>query len=136
MMTTMTDTCVPVIVRNDTTSTYPVPITILTGFLGAGKTTLLNHLLHSHHGLRVAVMVNIDAQLVLHVVGKRVSLTFGEQWREDEMPPTQLVVIGSYGGVDPDDLRERFEGALTKNQPASEFERIKDGVMDWLRVRK
>ncbi len=73
---------------------------------------------------------------VLHVVGKRVSLTFGEKWRDGETPHTQIVVIGSYGGVDPDDLRERFEGALAKNQPASEFERIKDGVMEWLRLRK
>mgnify|MGYP001415253751 CR=1 FL=1 len=73
---------------------------------------------------------------VLHVVGKRVSLTFGEKWREGETAHTQVVVIGSYGGVDPDDLRERFEGALTINQPASEFERIKDGVMEWLRLRK
>lgn len=73
---------------------------------------------------------------VLQVVGKRVSLTFGEQWRESEVPHTQVVVIGSYGGVDPDDLRGRFESALAKNQPASEFERIKDGVMEWLRLRK
>ncbi|MBK8031815.1 MAG: GTP-binding protein [Chloroflexi bacterium] len=73
---------------------------------------------------------------VLHVVGKRVSLTFGEPWRADETPHTQLVVIGSYGGVDPEDLQARFEGALTINQPASELERIKDGVMEWLRWRK
>jgi G3E family GTPase len=73
---------------------------------------------------------------VLHVVGKRVSLTFGEQWRANETPHTQIVVIGSHGGVDPDDLGERFERALAKNQPASEFERIKDGVMEWIRGRK
>jgi G3E family GTPase len=73
---------------------------------------------------------------VLHVVGKRVSLTFGEPWREGETPDTQVVVIGSYGGVDPDDLRGCFEGALAKNQPASEFERIKDGLMEWIRWRK
>ena len=36
----------------------PIPVTILTGFLGSGKTTLVNHVLGSHHGLKVAVIVN------------------------------------------------------------------------------
>jgi len=37
---------------------FPVPLTILSGFLGAGKTTVLNHILHADHGLRIAVLVN------------------------------------------------------------------------------
>lgn len=38
----------------------PVPVTLITGFLGAGKTTLVNHVLHSDHGFRIAVIVNAE----------------------------------------------------------------------------
>jgi G3E family GTPase len=65
------------------TNPFPIPLTILTGFLGAGKTTLLNRILNGNHGLRVAVLVNdfgsvnIDAELVVGVESNVISLANG-----------------------------------------------------------
>jgi len=69
--------------RSNLPAHFPVPITILTGFLGAGKTTLLNHILHSDHGMKIAVLVNdfgainVDAQLIVGVEGEMVTLSNG-----------------------------------------------------------
>lgn len=62
---------------------FPVPVTILTGFLGSGKTTLLNQILHGDHGLKIAVLVNdfgainIDSQLVVGIEGETINLSNG-----------------------------------------------------------
>lgn len=76
-----------------------------------------------------------DRKGVLQVVGKRVSLTFlGDYWGE-EMPYSQMVVIGSAGGVDADDLNARMEACLAINAPKSELEYITNSVITWLRER-
>jgi putative ribosome biogenesis GTPase RsgA len=38
-------------------TTAPLPVTIVAGFLGAGKTTMINHLLQAGHGRRIAIVV-------------------------------------------------------------------------------
>jgi G3E family GTPase len=77
-----------------------------------------------------------DNRGVLHMVGKRISLTFGTEWQADETPGTEIVVIGTYGGVDPDDLCARFESALVSKLPPSELARINESVLEWVRARR
>jgi len=71
-----------------------------------------------------------DRQAVLHIVGKRAMLTFGEKWGE-KSPRTQIVVIGSSGGVAGDKLQVLFDRARVS------FAESKDGKLDqalnWVR---
>lgn len=54
-----------------TDASQRIPATVITGFLGSGKTTLVNHILHTEHGKKIAVIVNefgeisIDGQLII-----------------------------------------------------------------------
>ncbi|MDX1991320.1 MAG: GTP-binding protein [bacterium] len=71
---------------------------------------------------------------VLHVVGRRASLSMGEPWG-DTVPYSQVVVIGTYGGVDQDGMQARFEGTLAAKVPDSESGKLADSVLGWLRRR-
>jgi G3E family GTPase len=76
-----------------------------------------------------------DRKGILQIVGKRVSLTFlGDYWGE-EMPYSQMVVIGATGQVDTDDLNQRMEDCLAINAPQSEWEYITNSAITWLRER-
>jgi G3E family GTPase len=76
-----------------------------------------------------------DERGVLQVVGKRASLTFEGAWGGDA-PRTQIVVIGAHGGVPVSQLQRGFEATLAKNAPPNELERIKRGVLVWLRGKR
>jgi len=72
---------------------------------------------------------------VLHIVGKRVTLSLGAPWAE-ETPYSQLVVIGAHGQVEPAKLAGLFEDTLAASQPASDAGRIRESVIGWLRSRR
>jgi G3E family GTPase len=68
---------------------------------------------------------------ILQMAGRRVRLSLGEPWGKDQVPQSEIVVIGSAGVVDPKDLQKRFEWALTREvnrrkTPLTE-------VVDWVR---
>jgi G3E family GTPase len=69
---------------------------------------------------------------LLHVVGKRATLTLSGPWGS-EPKRSQIVVIGQHGGVDAADLQRRFDSALMRNVPAHELTRMADNVFEWLR---
>jgi G3E family GTPase len=58
-----------------------------------------------------------ERRALLHLVGSRVQLTFGEPWR-DTPPQSQLIGIGLPEAVNPDDLTQRFAACLADGEPA------------------
>jgi G3E family GTPase len=102
------------------TTSDPIPLTIIGGYLGAGKTTLLNQLLRHNAGRRLAVLVNdfgsinIDAALIAEHDGETMSLANGcvccslaagfltvlSRLKERPDPPEHIIVEAS-GVADP-----------------------------------
>jgi G3E family GTPase len=110
---------------NSTSS--PIPLTIIGGFLGSGKTSLLNHIINNTRGKRFAVLVNdfgeinIDAKLVVSVEGETISLANGcvccvirdDLLKEvirlfDRDPLPEHIVIESSGVAKPVSVAETF----------------------------
>ena len=65
------------------------------------------------------VVAESDRQALFHLVGRRASLILTQPWGEQK-PRSQIVVIGSEGGVDADLLAAHFEACLAENQTPSE----------------
>lgn len=68
----------------------------------------------------------------LHVVGSRVRLTLGDEWG-DQKPYTQIVVIGTAGGVDSAELQKRFDDCLVSNEKKNLLQKALDSVVEFVR---
>jgi G3E family GTPase len=54
-----------------------------------------------------------ERRAILQVVGKRVELSLQDEW-DERVPRTQIVVIGSAGGVDGTALRNQIETSISR----------------------
>ena len=55
-----------------------------------------------------------DRRAVLQVVGKRVDISFGNDWG-DNAPRTRIVAIGAHGTLDGASLRKKFDACIADN---------------------
>lgn len=68
----------------------------------------------------------------LHVVGSRVRLTLGDEWGTQQ-PYTQIVVIGTAGGVDAEELQKRFDECIAANEKKNLFQKAMDSIVEFVR---
>ncbi|PJF48065.1 MAG: cobalamin biosynthesis protein P47K [Candidatus Thermofonsia Clade 3 bacterium] len=72
-----------------------------------------------------------DRKALMHVVGRRATLTIGEPW-QTQKPRTQIVVIGSYGGVDGEALRKLFDACRVSAVEAAGDDKLQR-ALEWVR---
>lgn len=70
-----------------------------------------------------------DRRCILQVVGKRARIVVTDPWGE-ELPRSQIVVIGGPTAVDPEQLQAAFTACLRENQPSKSPLRA---AIDWVR---
>ena len=56
-----------------------------------------------------------EQRAILQVVGRRSDISLGET-SEGDQPLTQIVAIGAPGGIDPEDLRSKFDACIVKRE--------------------
>lgn len=109
-----------------TSTSLPIPVSVLVGFLGSGKTTVLNHLLSENHGRKIAIIVNefgqinIDSRLIRHTTEKVIQMSNGcicctlradllsELQELSKLPGLEYVLIESTGIGDPLPIAQTF----------------------------
>jgi G3E family GTPase len=73
----------------------------------------------------------LERRAVMQVVGRRATLTIGEPWQKQQ-PRTQIVVIGSYGGVDGEKLQALFDACRASAVEAARSDKLQM-ALDWVR---
>jgi G3E family GTPase len=69
-----------------------------------------------------------DRRVIMHIVGRRISLTVGDAWG-DRTPCTQIVLISTPNGIDIASLNQQFDACHASMQHE------RDDVVDWKSVR-
>lgn len=75
-----------------------------------------------------------DNRDVLHVAGRRIRLAVGDAWAETESKYSQIVVIGSHGGVNAAELETRFTSALALDATPQTESKPMAYLLEWLRT--
>lgn len=130
------------------TTTQPIPVIILAGFLGSGKTTVLNHLLRNNNGRKIGVIVNdfgevnIDSLLVnkqtentMELSGGCICCQVGDgdlekslQLFTDSESTTDVIIIEASGIAEPIDLKKLILYSPNKDISLSGVVYIVDAV--------
>lgn len=70
---------------------------------------------------------------LLQVVGRRATITPQIGGWSSRIPISQLVFIGTHGGIDPELLTSQLEACWAENAPRNELERMTNAALTWLR---
>jgi G3E family GTPase len=75
-----------------------------------------------------------DKQVILQMVGKRVSLTEGEAWGKQK-PYSEIILIGEHENLNTMALSAAFDLSIAPQEQKTELEGMVNGVLKWLRLK-